>query len=145
MPLETRTFAVEGRWFTGRVSIGTYALEELLGTKLRALYQRKKGRDLFDLATALEQVPSLALDRIAECFGRYLGHNDQRVSRAEFEQNLTAKLEDLAFTQDIGPLLVPGTEDRYDVHRAGERIWRELVSRVPGGPWKGPGASGDIT
>jgi len=28
-------------------------LEELLGTKLRALYQRRKGRDLFDLAVAL--------------------------------------------------------------------------------------------
>ena len=37
------------RWFTGAAKVLTYDLDELLGTKLRALYQRKKGRDLFDL------------------------------------------------------------------------------------------------
>ncbi len=42
-------FAVESRWFTGNTEILTYSIDELLGTKLRALYQRKKGRDLFDL------------------------------------------------------------------------------------------------
>ena len=33
---------------SGKCEITTYSLNELLGTKLRALYQRKKGRDLFD-------------------------------------------------------------------------------------------------
>ena len=42
-------FAVESRWFSGRADIPTFHLDELMGTKLRALYQRKKGRDLFDL------------------------------------------------------------------------------------------------
>jgi len=42
-------FAVESRWFKGECEITTYTLEELLATKLRALYQRRKGRDLFDL------------------------------------------------------------------------------------------------
>lgn len=42
-------FRVDSRWFTGEAPIRTYRVEELLGTKLRALYQRKKGRDLFDL------------------------------------------------------------------------------------------------
>lgn len=40
---------VENSWFTGEAELTTYHFEELLGTKLRALYQRKKGRDLFDL------------------------------------------------------------------------------------------------
>jgi predicted nucleotidyltransferase component of viral defense system len=40
--------------FAGPQKIGTYELKELLGTKLRARYQRKKGRDLFDLAVGLE-------------------------------------------------------------------------------------------
>ncbi len=35
-------FAIKSRWFTGNTTILTYSLEELLGTKLRALYQRKK-------------------------------------------------------------------------------------------------------
>ncbi len=42
-------FSMSSEWFTGECEITTYQLEELLGTKLRALYQRKKGRDLFDL------------------------------------------------------------------------------------------------
>src|SRR5262245_30058626 len=45
---------VENPWFSGESEIVTFELEELLGTKLRALYQRKKGRDLFDLARAVE-------------------------------------------------------------------------------------------
>jgi predicted nucleotidyltransferase component of viral defense system len=43
-------FSVLSRWFAGRCEVPTHGLDELLGTKLRALYQRKKGRDLFDLA-----------------------------------------------------------------------------------------------
>ena len=39
-------FKVENSWFTGEAELTTYHFEELLGTKLRALYQRKKGRDL---------------------------------------------------------------------------------------------------
>ncbi|MBK8975045.1 MAG: nucleotidyl transferase AbiEii/AbiGii toxin family protein [Planctomycetes bacterium] len=35
----------------------TYSPTEPLGTKLRALYRRKKGRDLFDLRQALTQLP----------------------------------------------------------------------------------------
>ena len=46
-------FKVESGWFTGVAQLTTYHLEELVGTKLRALYQRKKGRDLFDLYLAL--------------------------------------------------------------------------------------------
>ena len=49
VPLE-----VDSRWFRGRALVSTFALDELLGTKLRALYQRKKGRDLFDLWFALQ-------------------------------------------------------------------------------------------
>lgn len=44
-----QSFSVKSRWFSGTAAIPTYQLDELLGTKLRALYQRKKGRDLFDL------------------------------------------------------------------------------------------------
>ena len=42
-------FSVGSRWFSGSCTLRTYELDELLGTKLRALYQRRKGRDLFDL------------------------------------------------------------------------------------------------
>lgn len=47
--LQKAPFAVSSRWFEGACDIQTYALDELLGTKLRALYRRKQARDLFDL------------------------------------------------------------------------------------------------
>jgi len=33
-------FEVKNQWFNGRCEITTYKLDELIGTKLRALYQR---------------------------------------------------------------------------------------------------------
>jgi predicted nucleotidyltransferase component of viral defense system len=50
---------VDNPWFTRGADVVTFALEELLGTKLRALYQRKRGRDLFDLGRALQTHPKL--------------------------------------------------------------------------------------
>jgi predicted nucleotidyltransferase component of viral defense system len=52
-------FQMKSSWFEGSCNLNTYHLEELLGTKLRALYQRRKGRDLFDLFFALYQKPDL--------------------------------------------------------------------------------------
>ena len=49
-------FEVKNEWYTGKANITTYNINELLGTKLRALYQRKKGRDLFDLYHALKHL-----------------------------------------------------------------------------------------
>ena len=46
---QNHEYGIESRWFTEQTTIKTYQLEELMGTKLRALYQRLKGRDLFDL------------------------------------------------------------------------------------------------
>jgi predicted nucleotidyltransferase component of viral defense system len=43
-------FKVQSEWFNGQCEITTFHLEEIMGTKLRALYQRKKGRDLYDFA-----------------------------------------------------------------------------------------------
>ena len=54
--LQKETFSVDNPWYQGSAEVTTYLPEELLGTKLRALYQRKKGRDLFDLHYALENL-----------------------------------------------------------------------------------------
>ena len=53
MGFTRRAFSVDSRWYSGRADIATFELDELLATKLRALYQRRKGRDLFDLAMGL--------------------------------------------------------------------------------------------
>lgn len=127
-------FSVSCRWFVGESEIGTYVLDELLGTKMRALYQRKKCRDLFDLAVALEH-GNANPDRIVAAFSRYMEHGGHRVSRAEFERNIGAKLRDPQFVGDIKPLLAAGFE--WETASAAALVSSKLIARLPGEPWQG--------
>lgn len=129
-----RKYDLRSRWYSGDATIKTYELDELLGTKLRALYQRKKSRDLFDLWTA-HRAAGTDPERIVTCFLRYLAEGGLQVSRAEFEANLAAKLADPMFTRDIEPLLAPRAE--WDLEQAGRYAREELLVRLPGEPWKG--------
>ena len=127
-------FAVESRWFAGSSEVTTYELDELLGTKLRALYQRKKGRDLFDLAIALEN-DAADPARVVAAFSEYMDRGGHHVTRALFEQNIDAKLSDRQFAADIGPLLAPGY--RWDMEEAAKAVSARLIALLPGEPWKG--------
>jgi len=136
--LTEKAFAVSSRWFSGSADITTYAFEELIGTKLRALYQRRKGRDLFDLTVALAQ-PDLDPLRVVEAFTGYIAQEEGRITRAQFERNLAAKLQMPLFTADIGPLLAPGY--RWDIQDAARIVSSRLIELLPGEPWKGEGQS----
>ena len=127
-------FTVSARWFEGSCKIKMYELNELLGTKLRALYQRKKGRDLFDLAIALER-PEVDPSRVLESFTSYMDHEGRRVTRAQFEQNMDGKLRDPQFSADIGPLLADGFA--WNLDRAAKSVLTGLIERLPGDPWRG--------
>lgn len=124
-----RRFEVVNPWFTGAVEVPGYEPEELLGTKLRALYQRKKGRDLFDLSEALIRLPNLAPGKIIACFTRYLEHDGLRVTRSEFERNLARKVEDKTFLADVPPLLVAGAS--FNAKIAYDRVREILLARLP--------------
>jgi len=130
----TRSYSVGSRWFSGSAEIPSYHLDELLGTKFRALYQRKKGRDLFDLWIAGQRT-RFEPRRVVDCFIRYLDHDSMRVSRAEYEENLRDKLADREFATDIAPLLASGVE--WDCMAAGEYVLDTLVAHLPGDAWKG--------
>jgi len=134
MGFEKRVFAVDSRWFSGSASILTYGLDELLGTKVRALYQRKKGRDLFDLWTAFGTV-TIRPEPVIQCFLHYMNQEGHKVSRAEFEQNLSEKLEDPGFITDIGPLVV--ADSGFDLPRAADFVLKRLASLIPGEAWQG--------
>ena len=129
-------FEVANPWFSGRTELRTYELEELLGTKLRALYQRKKGRDLYDLWLAL-QGHDVKDDRVIECFERYMQASKAAVSRAQFEKNLAAKVKSPAFSEDMKPLVRDHTA--YDPTEAAALVSMRLVSKLKGKPWKGKG------
>jgi predicted nucleotidyltransferase component of viral defense system len=129
-------FAVASRWFAGAADIPTYDLDELLGTKLRALYQRRKGRDLFDLAVALQNGTADPA-RIIAAFSAYMEHGGHPVTRALFEQNMQAKLGNRQFTADISPLLAPGYN--WNLEKAAGAVSSRLVALLPGDPWRGEG------
>ncbi len=107
----SRQFAVENPWFRGTCNVNTYQLDELLGTKLRALFQRKKGRDLFDLWFAVRN-NSCNPERVVNCFKTYIERSQTSISKTQFQSNLTEKETDKIFLNDIAPLLREGVE--YD-------------------------------
>ena len=133
--LRSYPFALENDWYTGNADVVSYAPEELFGTKLRALLQRNKGRDLFDLHHGLERL-SLDRDALIACLRHYLALEGKPISRAVAEQRMLEKLT-RSLTEDIGPLLPTGVRFDDDIAvRAFERVWTDLISRIEGDPWK---------
>jgi len=100
-------FGVTSRWWSGAADVTTFALEELLGTKLRALYQRRKGRDLFDLWCGLSHGGASA-DRIVACFERYMRESGRNVPRAVFEENRGLAVETKTTTGSLSVYDGPG-------------------------------------
>ncbi len=99
-------YQVNSSWFSGQANINTFHLDELIATKIRALYQRSKGRDLFDLWMILRE-GNLNVERSIEIFQRYMDFNKHSVSRKEYEENLHEKLSNPKFMNDIIPLISP--------------------------------------
>lgn len=122
-------FMVESPWFDGNALMKTYQLEELLGTKLRALYQRKKGRDLFDLWLALTTT-TVDPSGITQCFHRYMEFGETPVTRAVLEANLKLKMADPTFNRDVLPLLTEEVRDRYASADPYEVVFDRLVTLI---------------
>jgi len=134
LALESRAFELENPWYSGSAKVTTYALSELLGTKLRALYQRKKGRDLFDLWLGLSH-DETAIDDLLKSFAAYMDFAGAAVTRAQFEANMATKMRDEGFLGDLPRLLRPGLE--YEAEPAWAAVHESLVARLPGEAWKG--------
>lgn len=122
-------FEVESDWFSGKANIRTYDINELLGTKLRALYQRSKGRDLFDLDYSRLHM-KLDIDQIIKCFKEYttFSTGNRPPSQKEFLINIENKEQDPGFTGDMEALLRP--EIKYDQEAAFEWLKNELVKKL---------------
>ncbi len=122
-------FEVESEWFSGKVKIKTYSINELLGTKLRALYQRSKGRNLFDLDYALLNM-ALNIDEIIHCFKEYttFATGNRSPGKKEFLINIEEKENDPDFTGDMEALLRP--EIAYNQEAAFEWLKNALIERI---------------
>lgn len=104
-----------------------YDIHEMLGTKMRAMFQRKRGRDLFDLYWALTKSTSpVDPSGIIESFQHYMKQEGTKAGRAEFVGILEAHLKDRGFCSDMEPLLRSGIT--YDPQSAGSFIKAKLLS-----------------
>ena len=134
-PVRPYPFAVESDWYQGQAEIASFEPEETFGTKLRALLQRRKNRDLFDLHHGLEQL-AMDPDKLIACFDHYLALEGQAITRAMAEQRMLEKLT-RSLTEDIGPLLPAGVRfNDDDAMQAFERVWTDLITRIKGDAWK---------
>ena len=120
-------YVMDSGWYNGEVLIPTYELSELLGTKMRALYQRRKGRDLFDMWFAITQT-KVEPDKIIEAWNFYMKEEGNSVTQKEFLDNMLKKISDHDFLADMQGLLRPDL--KYDVHEAYEFVKTELLENI---------------
>jgi predicted nucleotidyltransferase component of viral defense system len=126
--LTQHDFNVKNQWFSGNCKITTYYLEELLGTKLRALYQRRKGRDLFDLYKAIS-TQNVNIGNIIRCYREYIGFVvNHPPTQKEYLQNMELKMQDEEFLGDTNLLLKP--DARYNPNEAWELVKNQIIVKL---------------
>lgn len=122
-----KAFNVQSQWFSGECKLTTYLFEELLATKLRALYQRSKGRDLFDLWYGI-QAGTLDESKLVFAFRKYMAFSNTKISSEIFKKNVEKKLEDPDFRNDIKPILRP--DIKYSPIEAYEIVRDQLIEKI---------------
>lgn len=131
-PLQRPPFRLAFRDEQFDVPLVSYHVNEMLATKMRALFQRRKGRDLFDLHWALTNPSALpvAIPEILKAFQHYMDLEGATVPRTEFVEHLRSCVADRqGFCTDMAPLLRQGLN--YDPVLAGRAIEQDLLSRLP--------------
>jgi predicted nucleotidyltransferase component of viral defense system len=104
--------------------VPSYDLNEMLGTKLRALLQREHGRDLFDMSwtyyRSQEPESKVQLDpkRVAHAFHYYMAQEGSEFSQAQIESELARRLKSFKFRKDMDGFLADGESYSVDdAHR----------------------------
>ncbi|MCX7091739.1 MAG: nucleotidyl transferase AbiEii/AbiGii toxin family protein [Legionellales bacterium] len=126
-PIIEKLHSVDSEWFHGQAYITTYHLDELMGTKLRALYQRRKGRDLFDLWYVLDK-DLININEVVAIFKQYCVHNSEPILRVMFEQNLLLKKQHRDFRSDMVPLLTEEVNWNFD--KAILLVEQKIISKL---------------
>jgi predicted nucleotidyltransferase component of viral defense system len=121
---------VDSRWWSGKAKIPTFVLDEMMSTKTRALYQRRKGRDLFDLWLVLTY-ETVSSDEIVAGLRHYM--KDSVFTYPQLRQNLAEKLADAGFRSDLDTLVTAAPED-YEVEVASGVVMEKLGSLLDNAP-----------
>ena len=128
LPLKKVPFSMDSDWFKGTADIITYEMDELMATKLRALYQRRKGRDLFDIwYVATNEL--INLNRVFDIFAKYCTYNDVKITGEEFLKNLELKKDHRDFHIDMSVLLP--SKLHWNFEEAYQYIIDNVISKLP--------------
>lgn len=119
-------YSIDSPWFSAAADVLTFDVAELVATKIRALYQRSKGRDLFDLWLALVQLDVPPAD-VVDAFDPYrpIGYTSTLG-----EQNLRSKIDSQQFRSDLDQL-VTKWPDGYDIVGAADLLIAKVIGRIP--------------
>ena len=129
-PMVLVPFSVKNDWFSGQCEVLTYELDELVATKVRALYQRLKGRDLFDVYTALI-TGKLDIERVMTAYDRYLRFVASHApTYKEFVLNMDEKMQNPEFLGDTTGLLRPGLT--FEMQPSWEIVRDIIISHLKG-------------
>jgi predicted nucleotidyltransferase component of viral defense system len=113
-----------------QTNIKGFDIHEMLGTKMRAMFQRKRGRDLFDLYWALtKSTTPVDSGAIIASFEHYLKQEGTKAGRTEFIGILDNHLKDRGFCSDMQQLLRIGIN--YDPKAAGNYVKSHLLNLLP--------------
>lgn len=130
LPLQEDRFEFDFRGEQHFVPIIGYDLAELLGTKMRALFQRDQGRDVFDLYWALiRSHPAVNTANVIKAFEHYLKREGTVPRRSDFLQALDHRMANRGFRQDIIPLLRKGIT--FNIDEARTIVQERLLNQLP--------------
>lgn len=127
LPVVFLPHRIDSPWWAGEATIQTFQLPELMATKIRALYQRSKGRDLFDLWLALEHL-QLDGSMVLAAFEPY---RPEGLTASKARENLAKKLKDPVFCSDLNPLVTTWPEN-YELRAAAARVVKEILDLLDG-------------
>ena len=125
MPLIEVEHSVNSDWYSQTPIVKTFELEELAATKIRALYQRAKGRDLYDLWIMLTSL-NIDPEKTLMAFSTYRPENFSGINAIV---NLQRKMSDTSFKADIESI-VSHTSPEYHANKAADLIIEKLLSKL---------------
>ncbi len=137
-PAVTKAFRIEHSWFSGSADIPTFTTEEVLAGKLRALLNRRKGRDLLDLDHALTAVEGLDVQHVVELFGKLCEIYAKKIPRAIAHERMFDKLKNIEeIMVDMMDVLPKKEADKLSeevVHEKFKNVFEAYIEKLPGKP-----------
>lgn len=110
-----RQFAIDNPWCSKQASVRSNTAEDIVASKVLALFQRSRPRDLFDMWAAIKAGIVTYVD-VASRFASYRPDNPERWNTSKAARSLMAKLSDPSYIVELERISVyaPFPYDEYE-------------------------------